>query len=124
MSDVTPELLEAIVAAFNAHDVETIVGHFAEDGEMLLAAGPDTWGTRLSGKNDLRCGLAQRFAAVPDMKWVDGTNWIAGNRAVSEWRVEGTFPDGNALNCLGCDIWLFREGKIVKKNTYYKQVTA
>ena len=121
---VTLELLDEIVAAFNAKDVEAIVGHFAEDGEMLLAAGPDMWGIRLKGHDELRDGLSQRFAAVPDIQWVDGLNWIAGDRAVSEWRVQGTLPDGKALNCLGCDVWQFRNGKIIKKDTYYKQVTG
>jgi ketosteroid isomerase-like protein len=122
--DVTHELLDEIVAAFNARDVETIVGFFAEDGEMLLAAGPDNFGMRLKGKDELRDGLSQRFAAVPDIQWGEGSSWISGNRAVSEWRVTGTLPDGKKLDCLGCDLWLFRAGKIVKKDTYYKQVTG
>ena len=122
--DVTLELLEEIVAAFNAKDVEAIVGHFEDDGEMLLAAGPDNFGLRLKGKEALREGLSQRFAAVPDIQWGEGSSWIAGDRAVSEWRVTGTLPDGNKLDCLGCDLWLFKSGKIVKKDTYYKQVTG
>ncbi len=36
-------------------------------------------------------------------------------------RVQGTPPDGGRLDCLGCDLWEFRGGKVLKKDTYYKQ---
>ena len=46
-----------------------------------------------------------------------------GDKALSEWRVTGTAPTGK-IDCLGCDLWEFRQGKIVKKDTYYKQVVT
>lgn len=121
-SHVTLALLEQIIAAFNAKDLDAIAGFFAEDGEMLLAAGSEPCGTRLQGREAIRAGLAQRFAAVPDIRWVDGRNWVFGDRALSEWRVKGTLASGDRLDCLGCDLWRFRDGKILSKDTYYKQV--
>lgn len=128
MSDATPvtlALLEELVAAFNAKDLDAIVGHFAEDGEFLLAAGPAPHGVRFTGRAAIRAALAERFAAVPDIRWSDGRHWIFGTKALSEWRVRGTLPDGRRLDCLGCDLWEFRpDGKVAKKDTYYKQVTG
>ena len=120
---VTLERLEEIVAAFNNKDLDGIVEAFAEDGEFLLAAGPDPWGSRFVGHAAIREALAQRFAAVPDIQWTDGRHWIFGDKALSEWRVQGTLPDGGRHDCLGCDLWEFRDGKVTKKDTYYKQVT-
>jgi len=119
---VTFELLDELVDAFNRKDLDAIVNAFTEDGEFLLAAGPESWGTRFTGQAAIREALAQRFAAVPDIQWRDGKHWIFGDKALSEWRVQGTLPDGTRLDCLGCDLWEFRDGKVLKKDTYYKQV--
>ena len=54
---------------------------------------------------------------------MDAHSWISGERAVTEWRVTGTGPNG-PINQLGCDPWTFREDKVLKKDTYYKQVIA
>jgi ketosteroid isomerase-like protein len=125
MSDggsVTIEVLEALVEAFNAKDLDRIVAAFAEDGEFLLAAGSEPWGACFKGREAIREGLAARFAAVPDIRWTDGRHWIMGDKALSEWRVQGTLSDGGRIDCLGCDLWEFRDGKVTKKDTYYKQV--
>ena len=121
-AEVTIELLEEIVDAFNRHDLDRIVDAFAEDGVFILAAGPETWGAKFQGRAAIREALSQRFAAVPDIQWKDGSHWIMGNKALSEWRVEGTLPSGERLDCLGCDLWEFADGKVTKKDTYYKHV--
>ncbi|MGB6055229.1 MAG: nuclear transport factor 2 family protein [Burkholderiaceae bacterium] len=122
MTTLNMNLLKHIIDAFNAHDVDTLVEAFAEDGAMLSAAGPDIWGTRIQGKAAIREALTKRFAGSPDIQWTEGKNWIAGDKAVSEWRVTATQPNGQKLDLLGCDLWEFRDGKIAKKDTYYKQV--
>ena len=127
MSDnpnVSVALVEEIVDAFNRHDVDTIIDHFAEDGEFFLAAGPEACGQQYHGREAIREILAARVAAMPDIQWNGGQSWVFGDKALSEWRVQGTLPDGGRIDCLGCDLWQFRDGKIVKKDTYYKQVTA
>ena len=123
-NEISLERLDALVEAFNRKDLDTIVAAFAEDGEFLLAAGPEPFGARFVGRDEIRAGLAARFAAVPDIRWSDGRHWIFGDKALSEWRVQGTLPDGRRLDCLGCDLWEFRGGQVTKKDTYYKQVTS
>jgi ketosteroid isomerase-like protein len=119
---VNMDLLQDIVDAFNRHDVDALVNFFTEDGEMYLAAGPEIWGTRIKGKAAIREALTKRFASSPDVQWTEGKSWISGDKAVSEWRVRGTQPNGQQLDLLGCDLWEFRGDKIVKKDTYYKQI--
>lgn len=123
-NDLTMEQLLALVDAFNNHDLDTIVDAFADDGLFILASGPDGDGTRFQGKDDIREALEGRFDAVPDICWSDGKHWITGNKALSEWRVTGTLPNGTNLDCLGCDLWEFVDGKVTKKDTYYKQVIS
>ena len=115
--------MEEILGSFNAHSVDRIVGNFDENGEFLMAAGPEPHEERFVGRKVIGEVLQQRFSAVPDIRWVDSKTWISDDRAVTEWRVQGTTANGR-LNYLGCDLWEFRNGKVLKKDTYYKQVIS
>ena len=128
MSDhtrVTIARLDAIQDAFNRHDVDGILSYFAEDGEWLMARGPDPWeARRLRGKQAIGDVLRARYAVIPDMRWVDMRHFIDpdGTRACSEWTVKGTPREGVPLDWLGCDLWTFRDGLITKKDTYWKYI--
>ncbi len=117
-------LLDTLMAAFNAKDVDTIVSHFTEDGEFLLAAGADPDGKLFKGRDTIAAALRERFAAVPDIQWLDGESWVFGDKGLSEWHVSGTLPGGGRLDCRGCDLWEFRGGQVSRKDTYYKQVNS
>jgi ketosteroid isomerase-like protein len=122
---VTLDLMKSISAAFNSRDVDRIVAFFAEDGVFCLARGPETVGRTLKGKATIRKALADRFAVIPDMRWENEEYILApeANRAISVWTVRGRGADGEELNYQGCDIYTFsKEGKIVHKNTFWKQV--
>ena len=120
---LTIALLDAVQDAFNRHDVDGILSYFAEDGEWLMARGPDPWeAKRLRGKQAIGEVLRARYAVIPDMRWVDMQHFIdaGGSRACSEWTVKGTPQEGAPLDQLGCDLWTFRDGRITKKDTYWK----
>ena len=109
----------------NRHDVDGILSYFAEDGEWLMARGPDPWeAKRLRGKQAIGEVLRARYAVIPDMRWVDMQHFIdaGGSRACSEWTVKGTPKEGAPLDWLGCDLWTFRDGRITKKDTYWKLI--
>jgi ketosteroid isomerase-like protein len=40
---------------------------------------------------------------------------------MSEWTFTGTRADGVRVEVNGCDLFIFREGKIALKNSYRKQ---
>ena len=121
---ITMARMEEILESFNAHDVDRIVANFDESGEFLMAVGSEPYGERFVGKKVISEVLRQRFSTVPDIRWVDAKKmWISDNRAVTEWRVQGTTPTGR-LDCPGCDLWEFRNGKVLKKDTYYVQVIS
>ena len=120
---VSMDQLNQILSAFNDHDLDGIMEWFAEDSEFLLAKGTEPHGERFVGKAAIREILGTRFQSMPDIQCRDGESWIMGDKALSEWRVTGTAPTGR-IDCLGCDLWEFRQGKIIKKDTYYKQVVT
>ena len=120
---ITAARLDEIIAAFNNHDADAVISFFAPEGVMLSPAGKEAVGTTLRGRDTIRAALAKRFADCPDIQWTEGKNWIFGNKALSEWRVRGTTPGGEIIDTIGCDLWEFEDGLIVKKDTYYKQKT-
>ncbi len=122
---VTIELLDSIQDAFNRHDVDGILSYFADDCEWLMARGPDPWeARRLKGKSAIAEVLAARYAVIPDMRWEDMQHFVSadGTRACSEWTVRGTPTRGEPLDLLGCDLWTFRDARVVKKDTYWKSI--
>jgi ketosteroid isomerase-like protein len=119
---LTTETLEAIAAAFNRHDVDGIMAFFADDAVLEMPIGPDPWGRRLVGKEQVREGIASRFAGIPDVHYGDDSHWLSGDRGVSEWTLTGTTAGGKRLELRGCDLWTFREGQVVRKDSYWKIV--
>jgi ketosteroid isomerase-like protein len=47
---------------------------------------------------------------------------VYGDRGVSEWTLTGTTTDGERLELRGCDLWTFGNGKVIKKDSYWKIV--
>ena len=119
---LTLELLDEIQDGFNRHDVDAILSHFVEDCEWLMAGGPTPpEGRRCVGKEEIGQVLRDRYVDIPDMRWEDMHHWIGdGERAVSEWTVCGTPRSGEPFAWLGCDLWRFRDGYVVRKDTYWK----
>ena len=124
--DVTAELLDEIQDAFNRHDVDGILSHFTDDCEWLMARGPEPHsGRRLRGKAAIGEVLRARYAIIPDMRWEEMSHFVApgGEKACSEWMVRGTPSDGSPpIDLLGCDVWTFRDGWVIKKDTYWKTI--
>ena len=65
---VTVETLQRLVGAFNAHDVDAVMSFFTDDPVLELPRGPQPWGRRFQGREEVRAGLARRFAGIPDAR--------------------------------------------------------
>ena len=115
-------VLERMVDAFNAHDLDAIMSLFTEDCVFESPRGPEAWGQRFEGLRAVREGLGARFTTIPDVHYGGGRHFVSGDRGVSEWTLTGTTADGVRLNLRGCDIWTFRDDKVVVKNSFWKIV--
>jgi ketosteroid isomerase-like protein len=120
--DVTLERLHEIADAFARRDVDGIVNAFAEDGEFRNARGPHYWGESFKGKAAIRSYFEPLFAGTGDVKWRHTSEFISGNRAVTEWHRTATLRTGERQEWLGCDLYTFRRSLIVMKDTYIKVV--
>jgi ketosteroid isomerase-like protein len=121
-TEATVDTLQAIADAFNRHDLDAIMAFFADDAVFESPRGPDPHGRRFTGMAAVREGLAARFAGIPDVHYGDDDHFVAGDRGASEWTLTGTTTDGTRLEVRGCDLWTFRDGLVVKKDSYWKIV--
>ncbi len=115
--------LKQLLDAFNRHDLDAIMAFFAVDCTMDMPRGPDPWGRRYVGKDQVREGLRSRFEGIPDVHYGDDRHWACGDDfGVSEWTLTGTTAAGTRVEVRGCDHFTFREGKIARKNSFWKIV--
>ena len=119
---VTVDTMKKVLDAFNRHDLDAIMEFFSEDCILDMPRGPDPIGKRYSGKEQVREALAGRFKGIPDVHYGEDIHWVAGDRGVSEWTLTGTTTAGVSVNVRGCDLWQFRDGKIISKNSFWKIV--
>lgn len=116
------KMLEEILEAFNRHDLDAIMEFFTEDAVFEMPRGPHPWGERYVGKEAVRKGLASRFEGIPDVHYGEDSHWVAGDRGVSEWTLTGTTVGGAEIRVRGCDLWRFRDGRVVRKDSFWKIV--
>ena len=116
------ELLLELTAGFNAHDLDRIMAHFAEDASLDMPRGSKPWGTRFIGKGPVREGLAMRCENTPDGHYGEGRHWVSGRMGVSEWLLTGTTRAGRKVEVQGSDHYEFRGGKVIRKDSFWKIV--
>ncbi len=119
---VAESTLKAFLDAFNRHDLDAIMAFFADNCVFDAPRGPNPWGRRYTGKDEVRKGLGARFTGIPDVHYGEDRHWLSGDRGVSEWRLTGTSTSGERIDVRGCDLFEFRGGKILRKDSYWKIV--
>jgi ketosteroid isomerase-like protein len=119
---VSGDSLKELLDAFNQHDLDRIMEFFSDDATFDMPRGPEPWGTRFVGKDEVRKGLAARFSGIPDVHYGEDRHWVSGDRGVSEWLLTGTSTTGQKVRVQGCDLFRFRDGKVVRKDSYWKIV--
>ena len=119
---VTYETLKSFLDAFNRHDLDAIMEYFADDCVFYMPRGAGPRGDSYVGKQQVRAGLATRFQGIPDVHYGDDTHWVCDDFGVSEWTLTGTTTAGKRLEVRGADLLEFSNGKITRKDSFWKIV--
>ncbi len=116
--------LVALCDAFNAHDLDRVMAFFSEDCVLEMPRGDKPWGSRFQGKGKVRAALATRFEGLPDVHYGDAEHFAdeAAGTGMSKWLLTGTTRDGVRKEVRGCDFYTFSDGKVVRKDSYWKIV--
>ena len=118
--DEAMAMLKAITTAFDEHDLDGIMAHFADDAVFEGPRGTEAWGIRFVGREAIREAFAARFASIPDIRYQHDEHFVDGDRGASDWTLSGTTTEGQSIEIRGCDLWTIRDGKIVKKDSFWK----
>ncbi|WP_099866100.1 nuclear transport factor 2 family protein [Pararhizobium haloflavum] len=121
--DIRATLAE-LCSAFNAHDIDRIMACFHDDCILEMPRGEKPWGARFTGRRDVRAALLTRFEGLPDVHYADEEHFAdeAARTGMSKWLLTGTARDGTRKKVRGCDFYTFRDGKVVRKDSYWKIV--
>lgn len=122
---VTTAFLQAFADAWNRHDIDALMSFMGDNCVFEASAGPDVCGTRYEGREAVRAGFTEVWTTYPDAHWDGARHIVHGDRGLSEWTFTGTrVDDGTRVEVHGCDLFTFRDGRIVLKNSYRKNRPA
>ena len=119
-NEVTIEFLQAFANAWNRHDADALIEFMTHYCVYETSSGPNVCGTRYQGQESVREGFTSVWESFPDAQWLGARHFFVGNRGVSEWTFTGTNKDGQRVEVNGWDVFTFRDGKILIKNSYRK----
>lgn len=103
----TQAVVDRLMQATNDHDLEGLVGCFAEDYVNETPVHP---GRSFRGRQQVRQNWEQIFAFVPDLRAQVTSSTIAGETAWTEWEMTGTRRDGTAHEMRGVILFGVRDG--------------
>jgi beta-alanine degradation protein BauB len=112
--------MAAMMAAFNARDLEGVMACMAADCAFHAASGPEAEGQVHRGRDAVRKATAAVFEAFPKAAWTEGRHSVAGDTGLSTWRFVVCRVDGTTVDVRGCDILGFAGDLIAVKDSYRK----
>jgi ketosteroid isomerase-like protein len=117
-------MLTELCEAFNAHDLDRIMAFFSDDCVLEMPRGSKPWGSRFEGKRNVREALATRFEGLPDVHYGNDEHFVdsTADTGISKWTLTGTTREGTRIEVQGCDFYTFRDGKVIRKDSYWKIV--
>lgn len=113
------QLLDRLVAAINARELEPMVSCFARDYVNETPAHPPR-GFR--GNEQVRANWSQIFAAVPDIHARVVRTSVDGNTLWTEWDIAGNRADGGPFLMRGVVIFGVAGDSIASARFYLEQV--
>lgn len=119
----TAEVIRRFNEAFTSHDPSGLTDLVADDCVMVsVQPAPD--GTRYEGREECLKFWAD-LAADPNTDFTPHDVFVAGDRAVIQWRAtftdgEATFGEGHATSVLGVNVMRVRGGRITEALGYSK----
>ena len=119
-NDETLKLMDEFARAFNRHDRAALESMMTEDGVFETPMGPEAHGARHVGREAVGKAFAAVWERFPDALWDDAKHTALGDRGFSEWTFRGTDREGNRVEVNGVDLFVFREGKIARKDSFRK----
>jgi hypothetical protein len=112
-------VVERLLAAINAHDLEAMVACFADDYVNEWPAHPQRG---FEGSAQVGQNWSQIFAGVPDLQAKLPRMAVEGDVVWTEWDISGTRVDGAAFLMRGVSIFGVADGRLAWVRFYLEPV--
>ncbi|MGA1801603.1 nuclear transport factor 2 family protein [Rhizobium sp. HT1-10] len=112
--------LHRFLDAWNARDVEALMGCMAANCSFHGSSGHDAEGSRHVGREAVQRAYAALFEAFPQTSWTERQHVVSGETGLSAWRFSGLTAAGHVVEVDGCDIFTFDGPLIALKDSYRK----
>ena len=117
--DLMSEVIDRLVVAMNAHDLDAAAGFFHEDYRSEQPAHP---GRAFVGRAQMRANWEAMFAGIPDFRAEICRSVQDGDTTWTEWRWSGTRRDGQAFEMRGVTLFEITDDQIVAGQLYLEEV--
>jgi ketosteroid isomerase-like protein len=114
-------MTKRLLAATNAHDLDALVGCFADDYRLEMPVHPSR---NFRGTAQVRTNWEQFFAQMPDLSCSVVRFVQDGETEWGEWEMKGTRRDGSIHHLRGVIIFGTRDDKIISARFYLEPVDA
>ncbi len=112
----TDEVITAFGTAFNDGDLDAIMAWTTPDCVFESTAPPA--GQQYVGRTAVRAVWADLFAQSADATFTEEARWVAGDRAVVQWRYDWAGDHPGFVR--GVDLFRVRDGLVAEKTSYVK----
>ena len=119
MAGTGSPVVDRLVAAANAHDVDAMLACFHEDYRSEQPLHPNAGFT---GRDQVASNWSLLFAQVPDLRFDILRSATAGTEVWTEIRVHGQKTDGGAFEYRGMTVWSLRDDLIAWARFYFEPV--
>jgi steroid delta-isomerase-like uncharacterized protein len=128
---VLQEFIDRYNAAWNSHDVDTIVSMHTEDSVFEN----HVTGDRNVGREEIGRAISGIFSVFPDLAFETRRAYLREDLVVQEWTARGTHqgtmtrsgievePTGRKVDYKGMDVIPIRDGLVARKDVYSDSVT-
>jgi hypothetical protein len=113
------EVVDRLVAAMNAHDLEAAAALFHEEYRSEQPAHP---GRAFVGRAQMHANWAAMFAGIPDFHAELIRSVDNGNTTWSEWSWTGNRTDGQRFQVRGVALFEFKDSLITAGRLYFEDV--
>ncbi len=119
-------LMQRFGKAFFSRDRASIASLITEDAEWHFAMGPDApHGSVRKGIDGFMRGIEANDALFERLKFGEvQCRGMGADQLVMTYVVDGKFRDGDAFTLRGIELVTARDGRVAKKDVFWKQVRA
>lgn len=118
-SESSARVVREFVAAWKRRDVDALMELMAEDCVYSASVGPEP-GATFVGRDEVRVGFERLLAFDDGAEPEPGEVFACGERVVGLWGYTRRREDGRSVTVRGCDIFVVRDGLVVRKDAFRK----